>query len=108
MDYFKTKAVDEQQIVGGDFSRASLSEHCFTNCTFQGCNFTECLLWNAKFISCSFKSCNLSLLKLDGCRMQDAYFEDCKIVGADFFKCEKNFFSIKTKKSFYITVTFQI
>lgn len=37
---------------------------------------------------------------MDGCRLQDAYFEDCKIVGAEFFKCEKRFFSIKAKGSF--------
>ncbi len=37
---------------------------------------------------------------MEGCRLQDAYFEDCKVVGAEFFKCEKKFFSIKTKNSF--------
>jgi uncharacterized protein YjbI with pentapeptide repeats len=30
---------------------------------------------------------------LDGCRIQDVRFLDCKIVGAEFFKCEKFFFS---------------
>ena len=37
---------------------------------------------------------------MDGCRLQDVYFEDCKIVGVEFFKCERRFFSIKAKSSF--------
>lgn len=35
-----------------------------------------------------------------GCRLQEVCFKECKIVGADFFKCEKNFFSIKATDSF--------
>jgi uncharacterized protein YjbI with pentapeptide repeats len=34
---------------------------------------------------------------LDGCRLQDVQFLDCKIVGAEFFKCEKTFFSVNFK-----------
>lgn len=54
-----------------DFSTKILDDHQFTNYIFQGCNFTEALLCNAKFSSCTFKNCNLSLIKLDGCRLQD-------------------------------------
>jgi fluoroquinolone resistance protein len=44
--------------------------------------------------------CNLSLVKIEGCRLQDVNFEECKIVGAEFNKCDKRFFSIKAKNSF--------
>jgi len=30
---------------------------------------------------------------MDGCRIQDIQFIECKILGAEFFKCEKTFFS---------------
>jgi fluoroquinolone resistance protein len=42
-------------------------------------------------------NCNFSLVKLDGCRLQDIQFIDCKITGAEFFKCEKMFFSASFK-----------
>ena len=33
-------------------------------------------------------------MKLYGCRFQDVHCRGCKIVGAEFFKCEKSFFSM--------------
>lgn len=36
-------------------------------------------------------------MKLEGCRFQDIKFIDCKIIGAEFFKCEKTFFSASFK-----------
>lgn len=36
-------------------------------------------------------------MKLDGCRFQEVQFVDCKIVGVEFFKCEKTFFSVSFK-----------
>ena len=106
MNYFINNQAEDQIIQGRDFSGGSLSEHSFVNCTFQNCNFTQCMLRNAKLVSCSFKDCNLSLLKMDGCKWQDIYFENCKIVGAEFFKCDKKFFSIKVKNSFLLFCNF--
>lgn len=71
----------------------SLEDSFFETCSFINCHFSESILRNAKFCSCSFISSNLSMPKLDGCRFQDVQFVDCKIVGVDFFKCEKSFFS---------------
>lgn len=76
-----------------DFSKKSMQNLTFTECSFHNCNFSESLLHNAKFCTCTFYDCNLSLVKLDGCRIQEVTFVDCKIVGAEFFKCEKRFFS---------------
>lgn len=78
-----------------DFSKQPLSEQVFTTCEFHNCNFSESILWNAKFVNCVFKGCNVSLVKMDGCRFQDVQFIDCKLVGADFFKCERPFFSVQ-------------
>lgn len=88
------KALIEKQIFKSeDYSKKSFEYHSFINCSFNNCNFSESLLWNAKFCSCTFTGCNFSLVKLDGSRMQDVQFIDCKIVGAEFFKCERAFFS---------------
>ena len=38
-------------------------------------------------------------MKLDGCRLQEVHFVDCKVVGADFYKCERTFFSLSFKNS---------
>jgi uncharacterized protein YjbI with pentapeptide repeats len=36
---------------------------------------------------------------MEGCRFQDIQFLECKIVGAEFFKCEKTFFSAQFSRS---------
>jgi fluoroquinolone resistance protein len=92
--------IEGQTIAAKKFSTESFGHHSFTNCTFQSCTFSETQLPNVKFNSCTFASCNLSLVKLDGCRIQDVLFIDSKIVGAEFFKCEKTFFSASFKNSF--------
>lgn len=82
-----------------DFSKKSLESNSFINCSFDRCNFSESILRNAKFCSCTFTNCNFSLIKLEGSRLQDVWFVDCKIVGAEFFKCDKTFFSVFFKNS---------
>ena len=91
--------IEGQHFTSEDFSKKIFENHCFTNCLFQNCNFNGVLLRKAKFCSCTFKDCNLSLVKLDGSRMQEVKFLGCKIVGAEFFKCEKTFFSANFENS---------
>lgn len=88
-----------QTIKSQDFSKKSLEGHVYTSCIFHACDFSESILRNAKFCFCIFTNCNFSLPKLEGCRFQDAQFIECKIVGMEFFKCEKMFFSVSFKKS---------
>jgi fluoroquinolone resistance protein len=89
--------MEEQLVKSKNYSKQSLEEQVFSECTFQGCDFSEAILRNARFSSCRFVNCNLSLVKLDGCRFHDVEWIDCKIVGAEFFKCEKTFFSVTFK-----------
>lgn len=84
---------ESQVLQSKNFSKKSLEGHVFDSCSFKSCDFSESLLRNAQFCACSFENCNLSLPKLEGCRFQDVRFVGCKIVGAEFFKCEKTFFS---------------
>lgn len=90
---------DEEKIFKSEnFSKRSLEGHAFNSFTFIGCDFSESILRNVKFVACVFTNCHLSLPKLDGCRFQDVQFIDCKIVGAEFFKCDRDFFSVSLKK----------
>jgi uncharacterized protein YjbI with pentapeptide repeats len=88
-----TLSMEEKIIKLENFSNKSLENHVFTGCKFFSCDFSECVLRNAKFCTSTFTNCNLSLVKLEGCRFQDVQFIDCKIAGAEFYKCEKTFFS---------------
>lgn len=90
----------EKIIKSESFSKKSLEGEDFQGCSFIGCDITESNLRNTKFCACTFTNCNLSIPKLEGCRFQDVKFIECKIVGADFFKCEKTFFSPSFKKCF--------
>lgn len=89
---------EEQVFKSQNFSKQSLEGHTFTSCSFYSCDFSESILRNAKFCGCTLTNCNLSLPKLEGCRFQETQFIECKIVGAEFFKCEKTFFSPLFKK----------
>lgn len=91
--------VEAEKIALEDFSGKFLADSSFTNCTFHNCNFSGAQLRGVKFCTCTFTGCNFSLTKVDGCRFQDVQFIDCKIVGAEFYKCEKTFFSASFQKS---------
>lgn len=84
-----------------DFSGKRLEPKSHTSCHFENCDFTESVWRDVKFASCTFTRCNLSLVKLEGARLHDVCFVDCKIVGAEFFKCDKIFFAIEGKRSFF-------
>ena len=91
---------EEKIIKSENFSKRNSEGQIFQTCSFISCDFTESILRNTKFCTCVFTNCNLSLPKLDNCRFQDVQFIDCKIVGAEFFKCEKTFFSPSFEKCF--------
>jgi fluoroquinolone resistance protein len=90
-------SLEGQIIKSENFSKKSLNGSSFAECTFDNCDFTESGLRNAQFYQCIFVNCNLSLMKLDGCRLQEGRFLGCKIVGAEFFKCDQTFFSVEFK-----------
>lgn len=91
-------AREEKTFKSENFSKQSLEGHHFNSCCFTRCDFSESVLRHARFSTCIFTSCNFSLPKLEACRFQDVQFIDCKIVGADFFKCDSAFFSVSFKK----------
>lgn len=92
-----SKNIEGQTVKSENFSKKRFENYTFTGCSFNSCDFSETVLRNAKFCSCTFVNCNFSLVKLDGCRLQDIQFFECKIVGGEFFKCDKTFFSVGFK-----------
>lgn len=93
------ESLEGQVFKSENFSKKSLENKAYSNCTFHSCDFSETNLRNTRFSTCIFKNCNLSLMKLEGCRFQDAQFIECKIVGAEFFRCNKTLFSATFKGS---------
>jgi len=52
---------------------------------------------NIFYVKLSFMFVLETLIVMDGCRLQDVHFMDFKIIGADFYQCEKIFFSASFK-----------
>lgn len=52
-------------------------------------------LCHARLQGCTFENCNLSLVKLNGTRLQEIAFTKCKLVGVDFTKCDPTFLSLQ-------------
>lgn len=89
-----------------DVSNDSLVDHSFTNCTFEHCIFVNSVWNNTKFHSCTFTCCNMSFVKVAGCFLQDVAFDECKLVGIEFYKCNKIFFCINIKQSMLLNCNF--
>ena len=77
-----------------DFSAIPLTGYSFFDCVFEHCIFIESIWNDAKFYSCVFNGCNVSLIKVKDCLLQNVTFNECKIVGIEFYKVNKTFFTI--------------
>ena len=105
MIFSKETSYEDECFKSVDAKETNLKKSTFNNVSFENCNFTESDWQQADFSGCRFKNCNLSLVKLQGCRLQDIIFEECKMVGVDFYKCDK-FIHIKFIKSILQTCNF--
>ena len=81
-----------------DLKEKDLSRLIFSGVTFETCDFSSSNWTNARFSNCRFKNCNIALVNVAGCRLEEITFEESKVTGVDFFKCEKHFFSIQLLK----------
>lgn len=82
------------------FAHTSLAGKEFEEVTFKNCDFTESNLTQSKWLACKFTNCNFSLSNLEACRMLHVLFEECKLMGLAFYKCDSRFFSVGFQKSF--------
>ena len=90
---------EEAVFTAQDFSTLSLAEYSFFNCTFERCVFINTFLTEAKFYSCTFNACNISFVKVQNTLLQNVVFHECKLVGIEFYKANKTFFSITITNS---------
>lgn len=84
----------------------SLRDSSFSECQFENCHFIETNWTQVQFVDCLFKNCNISLIKVEQCRLQNIQFVESKLIGIDFFKCEKTFFSVYFDQSILQTCNF--
>ena len=89
----ENKNFKEKDFSKYDFSNQSYLDSFFENCDFSNSNFS-----NAKFINCRFFRSNFSLVILSRTRLQNCFFEESKLIGIHFFKCDKFLLSINFKK----------
>lgn len=89
-----------------DLSNLSFSDSFFVNCIFENCTFINSVWRNTKFQSSTFTSCNINFTKLEGSFLQDVTFNECKLVGIEFYKCNKIFFCINIKQSALLNCNF--
>lgn len=67
--------------VGGD--RVEVTDVGFSRCVFRNCSFQYARFLDCAFERCEFDSCNLTLARLDGSRLMDTAFTDCKLSGVN-------------------------
>jgi uncharacterized protein YjbI with pentapeptide repeats len=71
--YFENQTFKKELCISSDLKGTS-----FSRVIFESCDLSQSLLLNAKLIGCKFLGCNLSLIKLDGARLQEVEFESSK------------------------------
>jgi len=105
-----------------DFTQVSLAKGNYEECLFSNCNFSDCDLSGFSFSNCEFSDCNLSLAKLEKTALQDITFNNSKMLGLQFDRCNQFgialsftncvlnhsvFYKTKIKKTFFINCQLQ-
>lgn len=97
---------DNERKFRESFAGADFKGGIFRNCFFEGCDFTQAVFVGAKWIDCKFVKCNLSLTKWEGARIQDLVFEECKIMGVNFYRCDPMFLKLAFRQCLIDTCNF--
>jgi fluoroquinolone resistance protein len=77
-----------------NFSDKELRGKNFSNCLFENCDFSKADLSGSQIEGCQFSRCNLSLNPLEKTRFHGVTFFESKLVGLQFFKCDKFLLSL--------------
>ena len=88
-EYF-VDIIHENEIFDVDFFRNKE----FECCTFNGCNFSECLFIGVSFIDCTFNNCFLDQTKIGNVAFRSATFNNCQLREVNFAMCDKFIFAI--------------
>lgn len=60
----------------------------FYQCRFENCDLTSVDFSQSRFEKCVFEGCNLSLARVQNCRFLGVQFNQCKLTGNAFDKCD--------------------
>ncbi len=86
--------IEEQTFNKINFREEKLTKADYELCSFETCDFSNSDLSNIKFIECEFIDCNLSSSNTHDTAFQNVKFEDCKMLGLQFDKCDSFGFEI--------------
>ena len=75
-----------EKLVNLEHRQEALGGLSFHECTFVDCDFTETSFSHCTFIDCEFKSCDLSLILVEGCRLNGIQFRETKLLGINWSK----------------------
>ncbi|MBX7153020.1 pentapeptide repeat-containing protein [bacterium] len=82
-----------------DFTRRKPVRGSYENCTFLHCNFEKADLSGFNFLECTFSHCNLSLANIADATIKETVFNESKLLGIVFEKCNAALFSADFEKS---------
>lgn len=77
-----------------EFPLKGNTETVFNDCVFESLDFASFDFSGCDFIKCVFKNCNLSMVKFGYIGFDDTYFENCKLLGADFTATKDFLFNV--------------
>ena len=76
-------------------SQSSLERGEYEYCTFRDCDLANLDFQEYKFIECEFVNCNLSNANINQTYLQDVLFNNCKMLGLNFDRCNPFGFGVR-------------
>ncbi len=89
------KYTEEETFEKIDFTQNTLPEGIYEYCRFLNCDFSNSDLSDVEFMDCEFECCNLSMTNLTNTVLRDIIFNDSKMLGIQFEKCNDLLLSVK-------------
>ena len=76
-----------------DYSENRMEGEAYEQCLFSNCNFFNSDLCRIEFMDCQFINCNFSMTSIIDAAFKNVAFQQCKLMGIDFSKCDDFLFS---------------
>lgn len=88
MNTFDKKVYEHEIFTEMDPDSKNAVDREFYQCRFENCDLTAVDFSQSRFETCVFSGCNLSLARINDCRFLGVRFEQCKLAGSAFDKCD--------------------
>lgn len=82
-----------------DFQEYSLERNSFEDYRFLSCKFDNISLNDSIFTDCRFEKCSLILTQVENTTFNNVLFQESKLLGVDFGKCNNFLFSLDMQES---------